>query len=67
MQQKKVLLFGAFTGAGVLRKDPAERYVINYRASYAEETADMITGLLSAGIKPEEIAFFTTRWCRVSK
>ncbi|MFT5116894.1 MAG: branched-chain amino acid transport system substrate-binding protein [Kiritimatiellia bacterium] len=57
--EKKVLLFGAFTGAGVLRKDPAERYVINYRASYAEETADMITGLLSAGIKPEEIAFFT--------
>ncbi len=57
--EKKTLLFGAFTGAGVLRKDPPERYVINYRASYAEETAAMINGLLDAGIKPEEIAFFT--------
>ena len=57
--EKKTLLFGAFTGAGVLRKTPPDRYVINYRASYAEETAAMITGLLGAGIKPEEIAFFT--------
>jgi len=57
--EKKTLLFGAFTGAGVLRKNPPERYVINYRASYAEETADMIAGLLDNGIKPEEIAFFT--------
>lgn len=57
--EKKTLLFGAFTGAGVLRKSPPDRYVINYRASYAEETADMIAGFLSAGIKPEEIAFFT--------
>ncbi len=55
----KTLLFGAFTGAGVLRKTPPDRYVINYRASYAEETAAMIEGLLSAGIKPEEVAFFT--------
>jgi ABC-type branched-subunit amino acid transport system substrate-binding protein len=57
--EKKTLLFGAFTGAGVLRKTPPDRYVINYRASYAEETAAMIEGLLGAGIKPEEIAFFT--------
>jgi len=53
------VLFGAFTGAGVLRKNPPERYVVNYRASYAEETAVMIDGLLSNGIKPEQIAFFT--------
>lgn len=57
--EKKTLLFGAFTGAGVLRKNPPDRYIINYRASYAEETAAMIDGLLSIGIKPEEIAFFT--------
>jgi len=57
--EKKTLLFGAFTGAGVLRQTPPDRYIINYRASYAEETAAMIKGLLSAGIKPEEIAFFT--------
>lgn len=56
---KKTLLFGAFTGAGVLRQSPPDRYIINYRASYAEETAAMIDGLMSAGIKPEEMAFFT--------
>lgn len=57
--EQKTLLFGAFTGSGVLRKTPPDRYVINYRASYAEETAAMIGGLLEAGIKPEQIAMFT--------
>ncbi|MBZ5486155.1 ABC transporter substrate-binding protein [Halomonas aquamarina] len=56
---EQMLLFGAFTGAGLLRRSPPDRYVINYRASYAEETATMISGLLEAGIEPEEIAFFT--------
>lgn len=56
---KKTLLFGAVTGAGLLRKNPPDRYVINYRASYAEETAAMVDGLMAAGIKPEEIALFT--------
>ena len=32
------LFFGAFTGADLLRRDPPDRYVFNYRASYAEET-----------------------------
>ncbi|WP_280541602.1 ABC transporter substrate-binding protein [Chromohalobacter sp. 11-W] len=52
-------LIGAFTGSGVLRQSPPDRYVFNYRASYAQETATMIEGLLLAGIAPEEIAFFT--------
>tara|TARA_R100001369_G_scaffold2104_4_gene6850 strand:- start:72492 stop:73706 length:1215 start_codon:yes stop_codon:yes gene_type:complete len=55
----KTLLYGAFTGAGVLRKAPPDRYVINYRASYVQETAAMVDGLLEAGVLPEEIAFFT--------
>lgn len=55
----KTLLFGAFTGAGILRRSPPDRYVINFRASYLQETAAMIDGLLEAGIRPEEIAFFT--------
>ncbi|MCL5425006.1 MAG: ABC transporter substrate-binding protein [Gammaproteobacteria bacterium] len=55
----KTLLYGAFTGAGGLRKTPPDRYVINYRASYLQETAAMVDGLLEAGILPEEIAFFT--------
>ncbi len=57
--EKQTLLYGAYTGAGVLRKTPPDRYIINYRASYAEETAAMVDGLMAAGIKPEEIAFFT--------
>ena len=58
--EKKVPLVGAFTGAGVLRKTPPDRYVINYRASYAQETAAMVEGILNGlKIKPEEIAFFT--------
>lgn len=54
--------FGAYTGAAFLRRSPPDRYVINYRASYAEETAAMVEALVKiAGIKPEEIAFFTQR------
>lgn len=56
--EKKILLFGAFTGSNVLRKSPPDRYVINLRASYEQETASMVKGLLSAGIKAEEIGFF---------
>ncbi|MCP4041824.1 MAG: ABC transporter substrate-binding protein, partial [Gammaproteobacteria bacterium] len=44
--QGKTLLFAPFTGAGVLRKSPPDRYIINYRASYAEETAAMIDALM---------------------
>jgi ABC-type branched-subunit amino acid transport system substrate-binding protein len=60
--ESKMPFFGAFTGAGVLRKTPPDRYVINYRASYAEETAAMVDALVEkAGLKVEEIAFFTQR------
>ncbi|VAX26472.1 ABC transporter, substrate-binding protein (cluster 4, leucine/isoleucine/valine/benzoate) [hydrothermal vent metagenome] len=57
--REKVLLFGAFTGANILRKTPPDRYIINLRASYEEETAAMINGMLNRGINPDEIAFFT--------
>jgi len=40
--QQKTVFFGAFTGAPVLRQDPPDRYVFNYRASYREETAATI-------------------------
>ncbi|HEV2971708.1 MAG TPA: ABC transporter substrate-binding protein [Pirellulales bacterium] len=59
--ETKTLLFGAFTGAGVLRKTPPDRYVINYRASYAEETGSMVDALVKAGLQLDEIAFFTQR------
>ena len=54
--------YGAFTGAGMLRRSPPDRCVFNYRASYAEETAAMVDALVTkAGLKPDEIAFFTQR------
>ena len=57
-----VPFYGAFTGAGILRRIPPDRYVINYRASYAEETAAMVQALVTFGqLKPDEIAFFTQR------
>lgn len=60
-QRSKTPFIGAFTGAGVLRKSPPDRYVINFRASYAEETSAMVDALVQSGIKPAEIAFVTQR------
>ena len=55
----KTLFFGAFTGAGLLRKDPPDRYVFNYRSSYAEETGAAVRFLVEQKrIKPEQIAVF---------
>jgi len=60
VNEKKVPLFGAFTGAGVLRKTPPDRYVFNVRASYADETAEMVRGLLEERhLDPSDLAFFT--------
>ena len=60
--EDKTLLFAPFSGGPILRNDPPDRYVINYRAGYAEETATMLDALIDiAGLKPEEIAFFTQR------
>src|SRR5208282_963024 len=42
----RALFFGAFTGAGLLRRDPPDRYVFNYRASYAEETNAVVNYLV---------------------
>jgi branched-chain amino acid transport system substrate-binding protein len=60
INEKKIPFFGAFTGAGVLRKDPPDRYVFNVRASYADETAEMVRGLLDERkLRPQDLAFFT--------
>jgi ABC-type branched-subunit amino acid transport system substrate-binding protein len=56
---RKMLFFGAFTGAGLLRNDPPDRYVFNYRASYAEETAAVVNYLVKVkGLSPDQIAVF---------
>ena len=57
--EKKMLFFGPFTGAGLLRRDPPDRYVFNYRASYAEETAATVKYLVTVRrVAVDEIAVF---------
>jgi branched-chain amino acid transport system substrate-binding protein len=56
---RKMLFFGAFTGASLLRRDPPDRYVFNYRASYAEETSAVVRYLVKVrGLRPDQIAVF---------
>ena len=48
-----------FTGANLLRRDPPDRYVFNYRASYAEETDAEVRYLMKVRrVRPEQIAVF---------
>ena len=57
--ERKMLFFGAFSGAALLRNEPPDRYVFNFRASYAEETAAIVRYLVEVRhIKPEQIAVF---------
>jgi ABC-type branched-subunit amino acid transport system substrate-binding protein len=57
--ERRMLFFGAFTGANVLRHDPPDRYVFNYRASYAEETDAVVRYLVKVRrLKPEQVAVF---------
>ena len=57
--ERRTLFFGAFTGANVLRNDPPDRYVLNYRASYAEETAAAVNYLIKLRrLQPRQIAVF---------
>ncbi len=57
--QHRVLFFGAFTGANLLRRDPPDRYIFNYRASYAEETGAVVRYLVKVRkLRPEQIAVF---------
>jgi ABC-type branched-subunit amino acid transport system substrate-binding protein len=57
--EHRMLFYGAFTGANLLRRDPPDRYVFNYRASYAEETDAVVRYLVRVRkLKPEQIAVF---------
>src|SRR5450755_2618940 len=57
--ERKLLFFGAFTGANVMRHDPPDRYVFNYRASYAEETDAAVRYFVKMRrIPPRQIAVF---------
>ena len=57
--EHRTLFFGAFTGANLLRNDPPDRYVFNYRASYAEETDAAVRYLIKIRrLQPRQIAVF---------
>ncbi len=57
--ERRMLFFGPFTGASVIRHDPPDRYVFNYRASYAEETDAVVRYLVKVRrLRPEQIAVF---------
>lgn len=56
---KKVLYFAPSSGSNLIRKDPPDRYVFNFRAGFAEETAALVNYLIQVKkIKPKEIAVF---------
>ena len=56
---RQMLFYAGFTGASILRRDPPDRYVFNFRASYAEETEAVVRYLVKVRrLKPEQIAVF---------
>jgi branched-chain amino acid transport system substrate-binding protein len=56
----KTLLFAPYSGAPVLRQNPPDRYVINFRAGYPDEVKAILDEVIRvAGLKAEDIAFFT--------
>ena len=60
--ERRTLFFGPFTGADLLRRDPPDRYVFNYRASYAEETNAVVRYLVNVRrLRPDQIAVFAQR------
>src|SRR5262249_13530297 len=57
--RQRMMFFGAFTGANLLRRDPPDRYVFNFRASYAEETDAVVRYLVNVRrLRPEQIVVF---------
>jgi len=56
INKNKILLLAPNTGAEIFHKS---KYIFHLRGSYKDEVDSMIKGILSLGIKPEEIAFFT--------
>jgi branched-chain amino acid transport system substrate-binding protein len=57
--ERRALLFAPYSGAALVRRDPPDRYVFNYRASFAEETAAIVHYLVKLRrIPPRQIAVF---------
>jgi ABC-type branched-subunit amino acid transport system substrate-binding protein len=56
LAQNKVPAIGFFSGAGILR--PGTGDIINYRASYVQETAEVINAAIVSGLSPSNICAF---------
>jgi len=56
LAQAKVPAVGFFTGAGLLRPGTGE--IVNYRASYVQETAAVIRAAIAAGVNPAQICAY---------
>lgn len=56
LAQAKVPAVGFFTGAGILR--PGVGDIINFRASYVQETAAVISAAIDAGVNPAQICAY---------
>jgi branched-chain amino acid transport system substrate-binding protein len=55
----RILFYAPFTGGTVVRHDPPDRYVFNYRPSFAEEADAAVRYLLKIRkLKPSQIAAF---------
>jgi ABC-type branched-subunit amino acid transport system substrate-binding protein len=57
--ERHALFFSPLTGANVVRHDPPDRYVFNYRPSYTEEADAAVRYLLKIRrLQPRQIAVF---------
>ena len=56
LKQAGIPAVGFFTGAGLLR--PGKGDIVNYRASYIQETAAVIDAAIKAGLQPGEICAY---------
>lgn len=62
IQQHKIPFIGAYSGAPLLRRQPLDPWIFNFRAGYDQEFTSIVDGLIdSLHVKPEEIAFFSQR------
>ena len=56
LKKANVPAVGFFTGAGLLRTGDGP--VLNYRASYVQETAAVINSAIASGVKPENVCAY---------
>lgn len=57
VKAEQIPFFTPFTGAAGLRDSSSNKYTVHLRASYDDETAQMVKHLTNLGMK--RIAFFT--------